>query len=660
MKRQLAALDIFTMVSEMQELEGCFVDKIYQLSRDELLLRLRNPATKKKEQMYIKNGQLLCLTDKQLSTPLKPTTFAMTLRKYLANARVTSIRQQHFDRIIRIQCTKNQTFSLIIELFSNGNIILTNEENKIILPFIREEWAHRTIRSREEYIPPPSQRNPFEITQDDFKDIMNESKSDIVRTLALSVNLSGSYAEEVCARANITKNMKPADLKENNILRIYEEMKKLLDMIHEGKTNPVKVINNNEPVTILPFEFQSYSDVSYEPVDMMVRGFDGFITQTAHIKQESKSQKQMEKLYRQLDQQQQAIKDLEQKMIQKKKHAEMLYLHFQQIDDLLKEIQHRLNDKDKKDLTAFLSDHPFVDSYDLSTQSIQVILPDLEGKTEKIPLDMRKSIAENAEKAYDDSKKSKQKKEGAKKAITYTEKSITELQQKIEKDQESKQIKKQMQRHFWFEKYRWFISSNGNLVIGGKDAKTNDQIVKKHLETRDRYAHADIHGAPSCIIKQISHNNRPIDITEEAVIEGCRFAAIYSKAWKQFTETQAYWVLPEQVSKTPQSGEFVPRGAFIIRGQRNYCKCKMVMAIGRIIIDDTEKIIGGPVNAIKKHCEQYVILEPDTVNKKQVAKELSKLFDVPVESIQKVLPPGDSTIVSTVGFKKEGSMESMR
>jgi len=264
---------------------------------------------------------------------------------------------------------------------------------------------------------------------------------------------------------------------------------------------------------------------------------------------------------------------------------------------------------------------------------------------------MRKSISENAEQAYDDSKKFKHKQEGARKAILHTKEHMDSVQKQLLKEHNLQQEKKaKIVKTFWFERYRWFISSNGNLVIGGKDTKTNDQIVKKHLESGDRYAHADIHGAPSCIIKHKTYDDTPADISKQAITEACVFAASYSKAWKQFTEAQAYWVLPEQVSKTPQSGEFVPKGAFIIRGQRNYCKCKLEIAIGLCRIEDVDKIIGGPVQAVEKWCKQYVILRPDATNKQQLTKKLSQLFKTSVDEINKVLPPGDSTIVSTNGF----------
>lgn len=651
MKRQLAALDIYTIVSDLQEIQGCFIDKIYQLSRDELLLRLRNPLTKKREQVYIKNGELLCLSDKQLVTPLKPTTFAMTLRKYLSNARILSVSQHEFDRIIKITCSKNQTFTLIIELFSDGNIILINEANTIILPLIHQEWAHRIIKSRHEYIPPPPQKNPFNIEKEEFFGLLHDSTSDIVRTLAISLNLSGIYAEEICARSDIKKHTKPTDLTEKDALDLYNEMKKLLRDIKENKIQPVFVIKNNEPFSLLPFTFQSFTDVTYEPIDSMARGWDRFIVQTMHTKQVSKTQKQMDKILRQFDQQHQAIHDLEEKMIRKKQHGEILYLHFQQIDHLLKETQRYLDLKDKKDLITFLTEQSIVESFDLSSQTIHIRLPDPQGIEETIIIDMRKSISENAEKAYGDSKKFKHKQEGAKKAIQHTKQIIESIQKQREKDQEIQKLERpQPQRTFWFEKYHWFLSTQGNLVIGGRDAKSNDLLVKKHLENMDRYAHADIQGAPSCIIKHKTYDDKPVDITEQAVNQGCIFSAVYSKAWKQFSEAQAYWVLPEQVSKTPRSGEFIPKGSFIIRGQRNYCKCKLEMGIGSLSLDGTEKMIGGPVEAIQRWCDRYVILRPSNIDRKQLTQKLSILFKRSVDDINKVLPPGGCSVISSVGF----------
>ena len=115
--------------------------------------------------------------------------------------------------------------------------------------------------------------------------------------------------------------------------------------------------------------------------------------------------------------------------------------------------------------------------------------------------------------------------------------------------------------------------------------------------------------------------------------------------------SQAYWVLPEQVSKTPQSGEFLPKGAFVIRGKRNYYRCKLELAVGKITVEGTVKIMGGPVDAVKKRTSEYIVLVPGDMKKSVMSHKLSKAFNVSTDQIDRALPPGGVTVVETVGVK---------
>ncbi|UCH72311.1 MAG: DUF814 domain-containing protein, partial [Thermoplasmatales archaeon] len=296
-----------------------------------------------------------------------------------------------------------------------------------------------------------------------------------------------------------------------------------------------------------------------------------------------------------------------------------------------------------------INEKKVVKIFDPTGNLLVVNLKDTNGKIFEIKLDFRKTVSENAEKAYNNNKKLRSKLKGAKISISETKEKI-KLAKKLENKELEKKIVKNKKQH-WFEKFRWFISSDGNIVVAGKDAKSNELVVKKYLKEKDRYAHADIHGAPSCIIKNQGIKDEKILISEKTLEEGCIFAASYSKAWKQFSEAQAYWVLPEQVSKTPQSGEFVPKGAFIIRGKRNYYKCKLEIAVGEIKIFNEKRVMGGPINAVKKNTDKYAILVPGDIKKSIIAHKLSKAFDVEVGEIDKVLPPSGVAIVETVGFK---------
>ncbi|MDH7507287.1 MAG: NFACT RNA binding domain-containing protein, partial [Candidatus Thermoplasmatota archaeon] len=268
-----------------------------------------------------------------------------------------------------------------------------------------------------------------------------------------------------------------------------------------------------------------------------------------------------------------------------------------------------------------------------------------------VRINYKKSISENAEKSYVEVKKLKSKLDGAQKSILKTLQQLEQLNLKKQKQEKSEEKIKQKEKIFWFEKFRWFISSDGNIVICGKDAKTNEFLVKKYLKEGDRYAHADVQGASSVVIKNKGLNDEHIGITEKTLEEACIFAAAYSKAWKQFAEAQVYWVLPEQVSKTPESGEFVPKGAFIIRGKRNYYRCKLELAVGKIELEGYVKVMAGPVRSVERLSKKYAVIVPGHNEKIEIARLLSKVFGVNMEEVDKVLPPGPINIVKTVGFE---------
>jgi len=648
MQRGLSSFDIYVLVSELQELLGSYIDKIYQPTRDELLIRINNKKTSKKEIIYVKNGELFCTTQKKFAVPQKPSTFAMTCRKYLLNGRITSITQHEFDRIIKIKISKKEgEYTLAFELFKNGNIILLNPDEKIILPLITQQWAHRTIRPHRTYMPPPPQINPFHLTEKRLQDLLKESKKDLVRTLAVNINLSGTYAEEICFRTGIDKNKKTSDLSEKSIKKIYAELQKFLEIFKEKKFNPVYVKKEQKIVDILPIPFQSYIECEFVKTKSFSRELEQFIC-IQKPKKETKYQKKIEKLQRQLTQQKQTLEGFKEKIVKKKIEGDIIYLNYQPCDELLNEIKMLLQQKEKNEGIDQINLKNIVKSFDPTSNELIVYLQDEHGKTVELKLDFRKTVSENAEDAYKASKKFQEKLQGAEIALKNTENMIKTLE---EKDIIEIEKKTETGKQFWFERFRWFISKEGNIVVAGRDAKGNEVVVKKYLKEKDRYVHADVHGAPSCIVKAIDIKDKNVPISEKTLEETCIFASSYSKAWNQFADAQAYWVLPEQVSKTPQSGEFLPKGAFVIRGKRNHYRCKLEIAVGEITIDDTKKIMAGPVESVKARAEKFIVLQSGEMKKNAIAKKLAKVFNVSMETIQRILPPGNVTIVKTEGFE---------
>ena len=128
----------------------------------------------------------------------------------------------------------------------------------------------------------------------------------------------------------------------------------------------------------------------------------------------------------------------------------------------------------------------------------------------------------------------------------------------------------------WFEKYAWFFTSDNYLFVLGKTADQNEEIVSKHLEKNDLYFHSAVAGSGSGVLK-ISSQKMPSPTS----LEECgAFLIAHSKAWNSGVPDKAYWVNPNQVSKTPETGEYVTKGSFIIRGKKNYLSMpKMIMGM---------------------------------------------------------------------------------
>ena len=130
---------------------------------------------------------------------------------------------------------------------------------------------------------------------------------------------------------------------------------------------------------------------------------------------------------------------------------------------------------------------------------------------------------------------------------------------------------------FWFEKFFWFISSENYLVIGGKDAQQNELLVKRYMKANDIYVHADLHGAATVVVK----NPRTDPVPPKTLTEAGQFAVCFSAAWDSKVITAAYWVKPEQVSKTAPSGEYLTVGSFMIRGKKNFLPpATLIMGFG--------------------------------------------------------------------------------
>ena len=143
----------------------------------------------------------------------------MNLRKYVTNSRVVAVNQREFDRIVVIDLEKGPaSYKLIIELFGDGNLLLVSE-NKILNSVYSRKWKHREIRPGIPYEFPASRFDPRTMDLVSFRKTLLTSSSDVIRTLATTVNIGGQYAEEICLRTGIEKERKAKTLTDERMAR---------------------------------------------------------------------------------------------------------------------------------------------------------------------------------------------------------------------------------------------------------------------------------------------------------------------------------------------------------------------------------------------------------------------------------------------------------
>lgn len=707
-KDQLSSFDFIVLIKELRDIliDG-FINKVYQPSKDELLIRITRSTTndpkittkeeeiealdngqenkKKYRPRYqqiifkIKLGKYFYAEKKQKNfafdssnrSELKhqPRSFAMLLRKHLKNGRITNLYQHEFDRILVIDIAKREQFKIIIEMFGDGNVILV-KDGKIIQPLYSHTWRARTLRAGEQYQFPPPRNNPKTIEASEFIEILKKSNRDLVRTLIMDLDVPGKFAEEMCFRAKLDKNMKLTVITDKDLDNLFEIMMGIFELV-ESEPQTILVCSDEQmttPIDLVPIvlhvnkeqfskELESYNSgvkLYFDPANDSEIGLGVTVKKMMKARSEKLEFTSSEgaRLQRQLEQQENALEKFKSEILANQKMGEAVYGNYQRIEDILHEIETLRASVEPDDIIEHLERTD--DVIELNPHDGYLILQLTEMQTDEklnLKLDLRKNVIENANLYYEKSKHAKEKLHGAERALISTKQSMSNLEKKLKKIEnvEIPQSKRSYGRHFWFEKFHWMLSSNNNLIVAGRDAKSNDQVVKKYLKDHDRYCHADLTGAPSVVVK---HNADEDMISETTLQEACEFALIYSKAWHaKYGSGTAYWVKPDQVSKTPQSGEYLARGAFVVRGKRHYVgNIKLQLAIAEIDYQGQRKLMAGPIQAVKMLAGKYIILAPGDIKKSDIANKLSDIFNVVVDEILSLLPSGEFAILQQVGY----------
>ncbi|MDO8628840.1 MAG: ribosome rescue protein RqcH [Nanoarchaeota archaeon] len=586
-------IDLIYLARELQVLEGAYYEKTRQTGPKEITFTVHKSGLGK-QYLIIRPGEVVYLSsDKQAGET--PTGFTNYLNKHLDQTRITKIEQHGFERILEITFSNEK--KLIIELLTKGNFLIL-DNNKIMACYEEHTWKDRTIKVGEMYKYPPLKNDPFTMDDETFINIIKNSDKEFIKTLATDLGLSGKYAEELCERAEINKNAKHPDLTKLHKYFFALTCQPINANIVETK----KTIINPILMKIYdPYDKKFYATYSEALQDY----YDNKAEATTQGKHEEKYQKLLEE-------QEINIKQLAEKSTGHKEVGDLIYQHYSEIEALIQAI------KDNK----WKIKNPLIKKLEPGTAKAIITL---EGRD--ISIDIHKSVHENAAYYYEIAKKSRKK-------LPKAQEALLNLKAKAAEEKPHETIKKKRRKKDWYEKFRWYISSEGKLVLGGRDATTNDILIKKYVEKEDLVFHTEKPGSPFVVIK-----TKGATITKEELEEAAQFCATNSKSWGQKSVlADVYSFTPEQIKK--QFG--LPKGTFMIYGDRTHYKAILQQAIG---INEEGRIMGGPINAIKKHCKPYYIITPGEEKKSDMAKKIKHYLQThDLDEIMQALPPGEGTI----------------
>lgn len=700
MKKAMSGFDLRAVARELDALSGAYVKKAYMPHYEQIVLRI-NPKEVEQRDLVLVRGQRIYTSRRDRPMPQTPPPFAMMLRKHLRNARLTGVEQLGFDRVLVFHFdTKNGERHMYVEVFRDGNIILADEHHTIIQPLTHASYAGRTLKKGLPYTPPPPAMDPYDITVENMEATLNASDRDLVSTLGGKVNLGATHANAVCALAGYDPNIDPnkADAK-----KVHFALRSLLDGLDaEAKGHLLLSLSaeenpgweaNLQGLTqgaqhawlaertreASPILLPQHADMPVWTYDSMCEAVDvwkGTHDAAALRRREEERMGQstgpgrgastpVERLERRQAQQDKAMAGFALKIEKQQRLGHAIQSHWNHVEELMTQVNKAVERDGWNSVKKASKGTPWIVSMNPANRTVISMLPNDSGepKGEQVELHLDLTVHQNAQRYFEAARKQKNKTQGAIDALAETKLQLKRAQKKETKQKATGRLNAMKRsKRMWFEQHRWGMVEGGHLVVGGKDAKGNDAIVKKHLSGDDMYLHADIHGAPSCSVRsqmgfaKLDHHpaHLPSDVPayklvdkvehstlgEQQLQQAALLALAWSRAWNGGgAHGTVYSVRPAQVSKTAQTGEFVGKGAFVIRGQRTWYKdIDVCIGLGIAAINGVPLVLTGAPDVIRDRCQRYILLRPGITKKERLANQIYKVTGLSTDDLLAVLP----------------------
>jgi predicted ribosome quality control (RQC) complex YloA/Tae2 family protein len=634
----LAGIELHYLVTEMsKQVKDYYVSNIYGVSRNSLLFKLHHPEKPDLLVMFSTFG--LWITNVKINQ-MEENRLLKRFRNDLLRSKITEIKQLGSERIVYVTFSGfDQEYIVIGEFFGDGNIILCNKDMKILSLLHSIDVRHRKLSVGLNYVPPPSSGlNILQVTKDDIQNIKS-SPTSIARWVGRTLGLPGKYAEEIIRSSGLDSNKIGNTLSDEEVDIIFDSTRNLIDKVITGKHDPyiIRDIKNADVIPISLANMEKYNPVK---VSSFMEGLDSLFSE--NLLEHGKSSQSVTA--------NQKITELEHKLEEQNKAILLVKQRSDEISNVAKALLEATY-SGVLSITDPSIEHILQKHNSRTARENGIFLIDIGG--EKIKVNPQSSIQAISSTLFNESKRQMRATDTINLEKSKTEKSLESYRKQASVAQDSIVFAVQRKKE-WFERYRWFITSDGHLAIGGRDTSSNSAVIRKHLNKNDMVFHAEIVGSPFFLLRESTENDLA------SVKEVSQATVCFSRAWRAGVYgLNAYWIKPDQVKTAAPSGQFIAKGSFVIEGSRNFVQVSTLqLAVGLYEKNENYLLMCGTPSAIKKNCIYYVIIEPSGIDMTEIAKkvklELMKFKEkeeiakaIPIDDFIRVLPAGESHIVES-------------
>ncbi|MEM0384746.1 MAG: NFACT family protein [Candidatus Caldarchaeum sp.] len=556
----LTSAELTVVVKELKELvEDAYVKNVYQTEERTTVFRLYKPQFQSYE-LLVAAGKMITYTSTPYPKPAEPPATILHLRRMVEGLKITALNQLGSERIVELAFNRDG-LKIVAELLPPGGVFLLRDETVIwLLEPVKS--SGRTVVKGAAYKPPAEKFALIpSMNPSDHLHMLNPG-SPVVASLSRDLGLGGKYAEEVLYRAGVEKRRKTSSLSEEERTRIAVALKDLFDEM--AKPRP-RVYKRGLEAVPSPVELKSLHDLEFvEKTSFSEAVLEAYINEVGR---------------RRMDEEKKAIQQ-KVEALEKEKGDKLFAIEKlrRRIDDLENFINRT------KPLTYMLED-----PWTAPREAVEEVFASTGCRAElgentltlqmgelRLVLRRTSSIHRELGKLYDELKTLKNSVVKLSAEVEQIDDRVRRLTSGSELAGLEKHLPKPTPRR-QVKPFREFTTSGGFLAMSGRDSRSNIKLLKQHLAANDVVFHTEVAGSPATVLKDGGR------ASEADIMEAAQFTASYSRAWREmFSNASVYYVAADQVSFTPPSGQFLPKGSFMVYGQRRYVSAELRLAAVRM------------------------------------------------------------------------------